>query len=475
MPLDNSVDNVDSVLILGAGLAGLTAARELNRANHHVTVIEADEKLGGLAQTLEYKGFRFDLGGHRFVTDNPDVDRYVRNLLGKDCLCVPRSSKILLRNRYFDYPLRPLNAICGFGPAMTASILFDYLWQRIRDRFIKPVPVSLQDWVISHFGRTLFDIYFRDYSEKVWGIDCKRIDMSWMEQRIQGLSLGKAIKKSLLPGHSQQFATLTNRFLYPRLGIGQIADKLVADVIGSNPVHTGMRVIRVNHSNFHINSVEVEQDGNPRVLKGKSFISSIPLPVLVRAMRPSPPVHVLGAASQLSSRDLLTVTLMINRPRITAHTWIYIPEKSIPFGRIHEPSNWSSRLAPEGQTHLVVEYFCNRGDATWDSSNEALTSDTIKHLVALGLISRDEVFDSVITRIVNAYPLFEVGYKEHCRTIYDYLGDFHNLYTAGRGGMFRYYNMDHAMMAGMDAADDIIRGHSTVSETRVPVSTEVAS
>ena len=296
MPLDNSVDSADGVLILGAGLAGLTAARVLNSANHRVAVIEADEKIGGLARTIEHKGFRFDLGGHRFVTNNPDLDSYVRNLLGEDCLCVPRTSKILLRNRYFDYPLRPLNAICSFGPAMTISILLDYLWQRIRARFVKTAPVSLQDWVITHFGRTMFDIYFRDYSEKVWGIDCQRIDMNWMEQRIQGLSLGKAIKKSLLPGHGQHLATLTSRFLYPRLGIGQIADKLVAEVIQSNPVHTGMRVLKVNHSNFQINSVEVEQDGYRRVLKGESFISTIPLPVLVRAMRPSPPADVLAAA-----------------------------------------------------------------------------------------------------------------------------------------------------------------------------------
>ncbi|MBE9548048.1 MAG: FAD-dependent oxidoreductase [Proteobacteria bacterium] len=469
MPLDNSVDNV---LILGAGLAGLTAARELNRANRLVTVIEADEKIGGLARTIEYKGFRFDLGGHRFVTNNPDLDSYVRNLLGEDCLSVPRTSKILLRNRYFDYPLRPLNAICGFGPVMTASILFDYLRQRARVRFIKTAPVSLQDWVISHFGRTMFDIFFRDYSEKVWGIDCQRIDMSWMEQRIQGLSLGKAIKKSLLPGHGQQLATLTSCFLYPRLGIGQIADQLVAQVRQSNPVHTGMRVIKLNHSGFQINSVEVEQDGYRRVLNGSTVISTIPLPVLIRAMRPSPPAEVLAAASQLGSRDLLTVTLMIDRPRVTTHTWIYIPEKNIPFGRIHEPSNWSACLAPEGQTHLVVEYFCSRGDSIWDSSDETLTKTTIDHLVTLGLINRDDVFDSVITRIANAYPLFEVGYSEHCRTIYDYLENFRNLYTAGRGGMFRYYNMDHAMMAGMDAADDIIRCGSPALETVVPVSAE---
>lgn len=478
--MDNRQDSDDGVLILGGGLAGLTAAEVLTRANQTVTVIEAAEQVGGLARTIEHNGFRFDLGGHRFVTDNADLECYVRHLLGEDCLCVPRSSKIFLRNRYFDYPLRPLNAISGFGPMMTLTILFDYLRQRLRSRFIKTVPVSLQDWVISNFGRTLFDIYFRDYSEKVWGIDCKCIDMSWMQQRIQGLSLAKAIKESLLGSHGRQLATLSSRFLYPRWGIGQISDKLAAEVSQSNPVHTGMRVVKVNHSNLQIKNVEVEQAGKKRIISGSSFISSIPLPVLVRAMNPLPPAQVLAAASQLGSRDLLTVTLMLDCAKVTNHTWIYIPEKTIPFGRIHEPSNWSASLAPKGKTHLVVEYFCSRGDSIWNSNDESLTENTVNQLVTLGLIKRDDVFDSLITRIANAYPLFEVGYKKHCRTVYNYLDKFSNLYTAGRSGMFRYYNMDHAMLAGMDAAEKIIRAADSVEETRTtetlaPISAEAAN
>lgn len=465
----------DGVLILGGGLAGLTAAEVLSRASQPVTVIEAQEKVGGLARTIKHKGFRFDLGGHRFVTNNQNLQHYVSKLLAEDCLSVPRSSKILLRNRYFDYPLRPLNAICGFGPLMTVSILFDYLRQRIRTRFIKSAPVSLKDWVTSHFGRTLFNIYFREYSEKVWGIDCQRIDMDWMQQRVQGLSLAKAIKQSLFPSRAQPLATLTNRFLYPRFGIGQIADRLAQKVSESNPIHTRMRVLKVNHSNFQIKNVEVERKGQKRTLSGRHFISSIPLPMLVRAMQPSPPAEVLSAASHLGSRDLLTVTLMLDCPQITQHTWIYIPEKTIPFGRIHEPSNWSASLAPEGQTHLVVEYFCSRGDLIWNSSDKSLTKNTIDQLVSLGLIRAQDVFDSVTTRIANAYPLFEVGYKKNCRTVYDYLENFTNLYTAGRGGMFRYYNMDHAMMAGMDAAEKIINSSPSATENQQRVSLEVVN
>ncbi|MDH5392573.1 MAG: FAD-dependent oxidoreductase [Gammaproteobacteria bacterium] len=464
--MNNRQHNDKDVLILGAGLAGLTAADVLSAANQSVTVIEAAADVGGLARTIEHNGFRFDLGGHRFVTDNAGLERYVRKLLGEDCLCVSRSSKILLAGRYFDYPLRPLNAISGFGVVMTVSILFDYLRQRLVSRFIKTQPLSLKDWVISHFGRTLFDIYFRDYSEKVWGIDCQRIDMSWMQQRVQGLSLAKAIKHSLLASRRRQLATLSNRFLYPRWGIGQIADKLTAKIRQSNSVHTGMRVLKLNHSNLIINNVEVQQAGQKKCLSGDSFISSIPLPALVRAMNPSPPAKVVAAASQLGSRDLLTVTLMLNCAKVTDQSWIYLPEKKIAFGRLHEPSNWSACLSPEGKTHLVLEYFCTRGDSIWNASDKSLTDSSIDQLVTLGLIKCDMVFDSLVTRIANAYPLFEVGYQQHCQTIYDYLDQFSNLYTAGRSGMFRYYNMDHAMMAGIDAAEKIMQTPAPVAACR---------
>ena len=448
---------MDHTLVMGGGLAGVSAAHVLTASDHSVTVIEAGEQVGGLARTVEHNGFRFDLGGHRFVTQDQALENFVRNLLNEDCLIVPRSSKILLRNRYFDYPLKPLKAFFGFGPKMSAQILTDYLFERLRARFISDTPVSLEDWVVMHFGRTMFNVYFRDYSEKVWGIDCQRIDQKWVEQRIQGLSLGKAIAKALLPSRGSDVATLANRFLYPRFGIGQITDNLASDVRKKNEIHTQTRVQFVNHSRSRIHSVKVLSNHRQSLLSANQFISTLPLPVLVQSLRPLPPDYVLEAASQLRSRDLVTVTLMINKPRVTDQTWIYVPEKSIPFGRIHEPTNWSRSMAPDGKSLLVVEYFCFRGDETWNSDDVDLVALTRKHLVDLGIISRDEIIDQVVLRTPNAYPLFEVGYSDHCRTINRYLETFENLYTAGRGGMFRYYNMDHAMQAGFDAAHSVLQ------------------
>lgn len=463
--MDDRVNTIDHTLVMGGGLAGLSAAHALTASHYPVTVIEADECVGGLARTVEHNGFRFDLGGHRFVTQDQALENFVRNLLNEDCLIVPRSSKILLRNRYFDYPLKPFNAFFGFGPKVSAQILTDYLLERLRAQFISDTPVSLEDWVVTNFGRTMFNVYFRDYSEKVWGIDCQRIDQKWVEQRIQGLSLGKAIAKALLPSRGGDLATLANRFLYPRLGIGQITDNMAVDIRKENTIHTQTRVQFVNHSRSRVDSVKVLSDNRPSLLSANQFISTLPLPILVQSLRPLSPDYVLEAASRLRSRDLVTVTLMINRPRVTDQTWIYVPEKSIPFGRIHEPTNWSRSMAPDGQSLLVIEYFCFCGDKIWNSDDEDLVALTSKHLINLGIINQDDIIDQVVLRIPNAYPLFEVGYSDHCRTIYNYLETFENLYTAGRGGMFRYYNMDRAMQAGFDAAHSILQRQTKPMES----------
>ena len=455
--MDDRVSAKNSTLILGGGLAGLSAAHKLSEARTPVTVVEADRCVGGLARTVEHNGFRFDLGGHRFVTQDKALEQFVRELLGKDFLVVPRSSKILLRNRYFDYPLKPVKTFFGFGPVTSVRILLDYFLEQIRSRIVTREPVSLEDWVVMNYGRTMFNIYFRDYSEKVWGVDCQQIDQKWVEQRIQGLSLGKAIAKALMPKNKKQYTTLADQFLYPRLGIGEIADKLADDVREQNAIFTNTRVEVINHSNSEIESVQVSCNNQHEEISAKHFISTIPLPVLVKLFNPGPPKDVIEAANQLRSRDLVTVTLMINQPRVTEDTWIYVPEKSIPFGRIHEPTNWSDSMAPPGKSLLVIEYFCFRGDKTWSTEDEELIARTSNSLAELGILKQADIMDGVVLRIPNAYPLFNVGYADHCQTIYRYLSTFENLYTAGRGGMFKYYNMDHTMLAGFDVARSVLQ------------------
>lgn len=438
-------------VILGGGLAGLAAAWSLTQAGRRVQLLEGADAVGGLARTIERGGFRFDLGGHRFFTNDPRVDGFVRELLGDELVTVPRASRIYLRGKWIEYPLRPLGALFGLGARTSARILLGYA-AACAARRLRPAPLlSLEDWVVANFGRPLFELYFRDYSEKVWGVGCRDISAEWMAQRVQGLSLGAAIRHAFVK-RGAALPTLVDRFLYPRLGIGSIAERLRAAIERSSPISTDARVVRVRHDGRRIEGVSVRRGDLLHELRGDTFLSTIPLTQLIQALSPHAPVEVRAAAARLRYRDLVIVTVMLRRERATDQTWIYFPGKDIPFGRLHEPTNWSAAMAPPGRTLLVTERFCFRGDAAWNAADAELIDTTVHHLAQLGFIQRHEAIDGMVVRIPAAYPLFEVGYQEHSRILRDYLERFENLQVAGRGGLFRYYNMDQAINSGLAAA-----------------------
>ena len=450
-------ENTDGIVILGGGLAGLSAGYALSRAGRRVRLVEAGATIGGLARTIVHGGFRFDLGGHRIHTESPRIETFMRELLGDELRPVARASRIFLRGRYFDYPLQPLNAVRGLGVLTTGAILLGYAKARAAACVRRAPLVSLQDWVVAHFGRPLFEIYFREYSEKVWGIPCERIAGEWIAQRIHGLSLGAAMRRALFKQRGGTLPTLTENFLYPRLGIGRIADKLSEGMAPNGAVLTNARVTRIRHSGFRVRSVTVRHGNRVREFRGDEFIATIPLPQVVQLLHPSAPDDVLAAAAGLRHRDLVIVAVMVNRPRATDLTWIYFPEKQYPFGRVHEPTNWSPHLAPPGATLLVAEHFCCRGDATWGTRDGELIAATVAQFEQLGFFRREEVLDGVVLRIPAAYPLFEVGYETRCDAIHAYLNRFSNLRVAGRGGLFRYYNMDRAIESGIGVAESILQ------------------
>lgn len=445
------------IIILGGGLTGLSAGYVLTKAGFRVKVFESDCVVGGLSKTVVHDGFRFDLGGHRFFTKNPKINKFVRDLMDGELISVPRKSKIYMRSKYFDYPLKPLNAIFGLGILTTLKIIYDYGTEGLKKLIRKPEYVTLQGWVVSNFGRKMFNIYFKGYSEKVWGLECSRISADWVAQRIKGLSLAKAIKNACCKFSGKDIPTLADSFLYPQLGIGRISDRLKEEIARHNDVFTDTRVERINHSNFRIESIGVKNHSRLRLIEGEEFISSIPLTKLVRMLNPCPPENILDAASKLKFRDLIVVAIMSDRERVTDQTWIYIPEKGIPFARIHEPTNWSDKMAPQGKTIIVMEFFSFEGDKIWNERDERLTDITVENLERLGFIKRHEVVDTAVVRAPKAYPLFEVGYRELCDEIYNYLTRFKNLHIAGRAGMFRYYNMDRAIESGINAAEKIIK------------------
>ncbi len=459
--MNNKITN--EILILGGGLTGLSAGYVLNNAGLKVKVFESDAAVGGLSKTITKGDFRFDLGGHRFFTQNEKINKFVIDLMAGELLSVHRTSKIFMRDKFFDYPLKPSNAMFGLGLPTTVKIVADYGTEKIK-RFLKePDDVSLEDWVVANFGRTMFNIYFKEYSEKVWGIECNKISKEWVAQRIKGLSLWVAIKHAFFKFSGRKIGTLVDQFLYPPFGIGQISDTLKKNIEAKNPVLTSTRVMQINHNDFVIKNIIAKNCGHTDEIGGREFVSSIPLTNLVRLLTPPPPDDILEAASHLKYRDLVIVTIMLSRDRVTDLTWLYLPEQNIPIGRLHEPKNWSLHMAPEGKTHVVCEYFCSEGDRIWNSDNEELTSLTVKHLERLGFFRKDEVIDSCIVKVPHAYPLFETGYAEHYNKILTYLQNFKNLHIIGRNGLFRYYNMDHTIECGIEIAEKIIKKQANMN------------
>lgn len=446
----------NDIVILGGGLSGLSAGYALTHAGQPVQVYEGAPVVGGLSRTIEHNGFRFDLGGHRFFTNDQAVNALVRDLMGPEMVTVHRSSKILLRDRYFDYPLRPLNAVFGLGIPTTIRILADYAGETAKQAIQQKDVVSLEDWVVSNFGRTMFTLYFKEYSEKVWGIDCRRISATWVAQRIKGLSLAKAVQNAFFKFIGKDLATLTDTFTYPSLGIGRISDRLRDEIETVGKVRTGTKVVRIGHDSSRIKDITIRDHDRQYTVPAEEYISTLPLTALVNMLVPAPPAPVVEAAAKLRFRDLVIAAIMIDRERVTDQTWIYIPEQKIPFGRIHEPTNWSPAMAPKGKSLLVMEYFSFRGDAVWTMSDDSLRDLTVDNLVRLGFIGRQEVLDSMIVRVPKAYPLFEVGYDRHTKVLLEYLDGFSNLHIAGRSGMFRYYNMDVAIRSGMETAEKIL-------------------
>jgi protoporphyrinogen oxidase len=449
------------VLVLGAGFAGLAAARALAAAGRETLVLEAGPVVGGLSRTETFGEFRFDLGGHRFFTHDEEIAGLVGALMGDELIDVPRSSKILLRGRYVDYPLRPLNALAALGPATSARVLADWAAEQLRSLAGARPDVSLEDWVVHRFGRTLFTIYFKEYSEKVWGLPCERISVGWVARRIEGLSLGKAMRDAFASGGRQAVASLVDRFAYPRLGIGRIGERLSEEIAPRGRVLCGARVTRVRHESGRVREVTAATAAGERSFPAEAVVSTIPLPALARLLDPAPAPGVLRAADELGFRDLILAAVAVDRPFVTDQSWIYVPDRSLPFGRLHEPKNWSGAMAPPERSLVVAEHFCFRGDPMWESTDERLADLTIDGLERLGYLERRRVIGTRIVRVPAAYPLFEVGYERRAAAVRDGLDGIGNLLVAGRSGCFAYQNMDHALRSGIDAARRLLAGGGT--------------
>ena len=450
---------------MGAGPAGLTAAYELLKRDVPVTVLEKDPRqVGGLARTVEHNGYRFDIGGHRFFSKNEEVEELWTEILGDEMLSRGRLSRIYYRGRFFAYPIQAFNALWNLGPLEAALCLASYVRARLR-----PVkdPKSLEEWVRNQFGWRLYSLFFKTYTEKVWGISTKELSADWAAQRIKSLDLWVVIRSALLPNRKPRrrgeiVTTLIDRFRYPRLGPGQMWERVAEISAGKgHPVLLGRAVSRIEHVDGAVTAVVTAgAGGDAERHEGTDFISSIPIRELVARLEPPPPARVRQAAERLGYRDFISVALMIDRPSVFPDNWIYIHDPNVRVGRIQNFKNWSPDMVPDpSKTCLGLEYFCFEGDGLWTMPDADMIELAKKELSQLGICTAGEVFDGVVVRQPKAYPVYDDSYQANVGVVREYIAsELPNLHLAGRNGMHKYNNQDHSMMTALLVARRIATG-----------------
>jgi protoporphyrinogen oxidase len=497
-------------VIIGAGPAGLTAAYELiTRTDIKPIVLEASDVVGGISKTVNYKGNRIDIGGHRFFSKSDRVMSWWTDMLpqqhmngdtfriayqGKErflngnadgphpddtdqvMLVRPRKSRIYYLRKFFDYPLRlSLQTVSNLGPARMARIVASYCKSRL---FPIKQERSLKDFLINRFGYELYSTFFQSYTEKVWGVPCNEISASWGAQRIKGLSIGKAVRHALTAPFRRNTSvsqkgtetSLIERFLYPKLGPGQMWETCAAQLVErGGELHFSAPVTEVRISENRVCGVTVSQmDGTTRFYPGDYVFSSMPVRHLISCLRCDVPDNVREVSDGLKYRDFITVGLLVRNLRVydTApdgrrllkDNWIYIQEPDVKLGRLQIFNNWSPYLiADPSLVWLGLEYFCDEGDELWNLRDEELTSLGARELEQIGIIDSSAVLDSTVIRVPKTYPAY-FGTYDRFDEIRNYLDGFENLFLIGRNGMHRYNNQDHSMLTAMTAVDNIIAG-----------------
>jgi protoporphyrinogen oxidase len=453
-------------VIIGAGPAGLTAAYELSKQGQPVVVLEGDpEYVGGISRTVNYKGFHFDIGGHRFFSKSREVEDLWTEIAGDLMLDRPRSSRIYYRGQFFTYPLKPFEALSKLGIVESTLCMLSFLRAQVRP---KPNPKSFEDWVSNQFGVRLFRIFFKTYTEKVWGMSCSEISADWAAQRIKGLSLGSAIKHALLPprkpkDRSAVVKTLIDTFRYPRKGPGMMWEACARKVrqMGGQ-VLLGRRAVRCE-----FDAVEkvwtvtaCKADGETETYRGEHLISSMPIRELVAQIEPRLPDAALAAAQSLRYRDFLTVGLILRERNRVRDNWIYIHDPSVKVGRVQNYKSWSPEMVPDPACcSYGLEYFCFEGDGLWAMPDAALIDLAKREIEQVGLGRAVDVTDGCVIRQRKAYPVYDDAYQSHVETVRAAL-ETHGgrIHLVGRNGMHKYNNQDHAMMTAMLTAKNILAG-----------------
>jgi protoporphyrinogen oxidase len=471
--MSESVKNmtVDTeVFVIGAGPAGLTAAYCLTKDTPNVIVIEKDPVyVGGISRTVEHNGFLFDIGGHRFFSKSKEIVDLWDEILPFDFIERPRLSRIYYGGKYYSYPLNAFEALSNLGLIRSSACMLSFLYSKafpIKD------PKTFREWVCNQFGEKLFSIFFKTYTEKVWGMSCDEISADWASQRIKGLDLGvavmNALKRVLPSGNAGTkkgeggavVKTLIENFRYPRRGPGMMWDAAARQVKargGKVLMGRDMREIRFEPEQNRWRIAVADANGKVERFTARHVISSAPVRELVQKLQPQ--LRSLPNALNLRYRDFITVALMVDKPDLFPDNWIYIHDPSVKVGRVQNFRSWSPEMVPTGKTCLGLEYFCFEGDSLWTADDADLIALAKREIAKIGLISAEDVIDACVVRQEKAYPVYDETYRENVQAVRGELEkEYPNLHLVGRNGMHKYNNQDHAMMTAILTARNILSG-----------------
>lgn len=452
------------VVVIGAGPAGLAAAVLLSEAGFFVQVLEADPGyVGGISRTVEFEGFRFDIGGHRFFSKSKEVVDFWNRLLGDNFLSRPRMSRIYYGGKFYSYPLRGFEAMRNLGLVESVRCVASYLKARVDPQ--QPV-TTFHQWVANHFGERLFSIFFRTYTEKVWGMSCDEISADWAAQRIKGLSLWQAAKSALLGPvlkrrRGEVIKTLIDSFQYPKFGPGMMWERAAALIREhGSEVRLGQRVERLEclpDGQWRIEAVDAAS-GAAREFFAHHVVCSAALRDLGAFLLPR--LESRERLAGLRYRDFLTVALIFEDEEPFPDNWVYIHEPSVKVGRIQNFKAWSPFMVPdESYSCLGLEYFCFEGDDLWSADDESLVRLALDEICRLGLARRETFRKGCVTRQPKAYPIYDGAYKEIVDAVRAEVEQcYPSLHLVGRNGLHKYNNQDHSMMTGFLAAKNIIAG-----------------
>ena len=447
-------------VVLGGGACGMTAAYTLARAGADVTVLEREPRIGGLCGTHERDGFRFDLGGHRFISRSPAMHELVRELLGDSLLLRRRSSVVLHGGERYRYPLELDEILRKVTPRRAARIVGSYVGERVAQSVRRAPDCSFEDWVTHRFGRELYDDFFGPYTEKLWGLSPTQISADWASQRISLLSLSDVMLRlaGLRRGGARTYA---RRYLYPRLGIGEIFERMAARMEeAGGRVVTGARVTGVDRRGDRVRAVRYTHDGREHELAADGVLSTIALPTLTRMLGGRGlDGSVARSADRLRFRAIRLCNILLDLPEVSPHTWMYVSEPRYLMARIQEPRQRSPFAAPPGKTSLMLEIPCHVGDATWSASDDEIYARCMDDLERLGFPHvRAATLGHFSTYVEEGYPIYHLDYAHDRDRLLAFVGATKNVISCGRQGAFRYIFMDTAMEMGIAAAAALLRG-----------------